>query len=91
MPNVDVRATAVWLWRMRHPDFTAEWGMRIERPLMKDGNDIYVSATFNGHVYRSQDGVLYLWRAATLEPLLNYGEQWRNELRAQGWRDVEDE
>jgi len=92
MPHfVDVPATPVWFWRMRHPDFDVEWGMRIERPLVRDDSHIYVSVTVNGHVHRNGDGLLMLWRAPTLEPLLAYGELWRKELRANGWRDVEDE
>lgn len=86
-----VIARPVWFWRMGHPDFGIEWGMRIERPLVKDDSHIYVSVTVNGHIHRNGDGLLMLWRAPTLEPLLAYGDLWRKELRANGWRDVEDE
>jgi hypothetical protein len=91
MPDVDVRATPVWMWRMRHPELQQEWGMRIERPFMKDDGDLYVSITLNGHVHRSPEGWLFIARAARLEPLEAHGEMWRERLRAEGFRDVEDE
>jgi hypothetical protein len=47
--------------------------------------------TLNGQVHRSSEGWLFITRALRLEPLEAYGELWRERLRAEGWRDVEDE